>query len=337
MFGYGQQIMIWSKFGSSKNAQPRINANFNTSKISQDQIDVYAARGLLIESDRAWLWGTSVEHCVLYQYQISNAKNIVLGMIQTESPYFQPVPNAPQPFTTGLFSNDPDFSTCQPTNTRCALSWAVRIVDSSTIYMPGAGLYSWFSGYSQVCVGNENCQHRGFEVEESSDIWIYNLCTKAIVEMISPVGGTPTYARNNMNGFLSSILAWLQGATGIGGKRQFDGYTIWTAAELEILNMDTILPASCVSALTQTIKCDALTQDFIILGMRGSQLDKKTTDSICDIGCGQNLKQYFGGVSAACAGYQISDAVPTLRGGRIWTGYNETCLKDTSTGKYYNG
>lgn len=165
-----------------------------------------------------------MEHAVLDQYQLSNAKNILMGMIQTESPYFQPVPKAPQPFKTGLFANDPTFSKC--TGSGCAFSWAVRIVDSSTVYVLGAGLYSWFSDYGQDCVKAGNCQARGFEVEESHDLWIYNLCTKAILEMISPLGSTPTYAKDNMNGFLVSILAWLQGAEQTSGKRVFEGYQV---------------------------------------------------------------------------------------------------------------
>lgn len=48
-----------------------------------DQINIYPARGLSIESETAWFWGTSVEHNVLYQYQISNAETAV--MTQTES------------------------------------------------------------------------------------------------------------------------------------------------------------------------------------------------------------------------------------------------------------
>jgi hypothetical protein len=61
-------------------------ADHDMDRQSLDQVDIYSARGLLIESDVAWLWGTSVEHNINYQYQISNAKNIVMGMIQTESP-----------------------------------------------------------------------------------------------------------------------------------------------------------------------------------------------------------------------------------------------------------
>ena len=100
----------------------------------------------------------------------------------------------------------------------------MRIIDSTSIYMLGAGLYSWFYNYGQACVDTNDCQTRGFEVEESGDIWIYNLCTKAIVEMISPLGGVPTYAQDNMNGFLASSLGWFQGTNNIGGKRTFKGY-----------------------------------------------------------------------------------------------------------------
>jgi hypothetical protein len=108
------------------------------SKVTQDQINVYTSRGLLIESNLAWLWGTSVEHSVLYQYQMSSASNLLLSMIQTESPYFQPVPKAPAPFKAGLFPNDPTFSDC--TSPECFTSWAVRIIESTAVYVLSAGL-----------------------------------------------------------------------------------------------------------------------------------------------------------------------------------------------------
>lgn len=105
-------------------------ADHDLDKISQDQIDIYVGRGVLIESQGpTWLYGTASEHCVLYQYQLSGAKDIVLGMIQTESPYFQPTPKAPQPFTTGLFKDDPTFDDCDSGSATCAVSWAVRILD----------------------------------------------------------------------------------------------------------------------------------------------------------------------------------------------------------------
>lgn len=76
---------------------------------------------------------------------------------------------------------------------------------------------------------------------------------------------------------------------------------------------------------------------FTNAGIRGSLGATNVTNSVCDEGCGESLKPYFDAVSAACDGYQIEDAIPTLAGGSIWAGYNETCLRDTKSGKYCNG
>ncbi|KAG7286304.1 hypothetical protein NEMBOFW57_008612 [Staphylotrichum longicolle] len=307
-------------------------ADHDLEKITKDQIDVYAGRGLLIESDRAWLWGTASEHAVLYQYQFSQASNIFMSMIQTESPYFQPTPRAPLPFTTGLFPNDPTFSNCAATDAKCFASWAVRIVDSSAIYMLGAGLYSWFYNYNQACVTTNNCQNKGFEVEQSQDIWIYNLCTKAIVEMISPLGSAPTLAADNVNGFLSSILAWLQGAENLSGPRDFAGFQMYPA---EWVQNEFSGPATCKTALQQTIVCDDYVRSFTNEGYRGSLQNKTRMDSVCHADCGKSLASWVNHVSTACQGYNITQADPALPGGRMWAGYNETCLVDPANPSVY--
>ena len=42
-----------------------------------NQISVYGARGMLIESQGpSWFYGTGSEHAVLYNYQLSNANNV---------------------------------------------------------------------------------------------------------------------------------------------------------------------------------------------------------------------------------------------------------------------
>lgn len=106
---------------------------------SQDQINVYVARGILVESQGpTWMYGTASEHSVLYQYQVSGAKDLVMGMIQTESPYFQPSPPKPEPFKLGKFPNDPEDIDCET----CTSSWAVRIIDSKTVSILGAGMFS---------------------------------------------------------------------------------------------------------------------------------------------------------------------------------------------------
>ncbi|KAL4861531.1 hypothetical protein BDV12DRAFT_203919 [Aspergillus spectabilis] len=228
--------------------------------------------------------------------------NIFLGMIQTESPYYQPVPKAPLPFMPGTFPDDPTFEDCP------------------AVYLLGAGLYSWFSDYSQDYLETENCQQRGFHIKESNDIWIYNLCTKAIEEMITPVKELATLASDNRNGFLSSILAWIYPP----GSSYIEDLT-----------------ATCQTALSQTIKCHAKLQGWQQLTMRGSLENVTFTDELCDAGCGKSLRAYYEGVTAACHGQNLTVRAgvtfPERVGGTIWTSYNETCLKDPFTGEYCNG
>lgn len=77
-----------------------------------------------------------------------------MGMIQTESPYFQGIPAAPTPFedSLGQFAFDPPYKQCYDAKDwyTCGFSWAARIVMSKSIYIYGAGLYSWFQEYDQV-------------------------------------------------------------------------------------------------------------------------------------------------------------------------------------------
>ena len=179
---------------------------------AQTQIDVYVARGILIESQGpTWLYGTASEHCVLYQYQLNNAKDLYMGMIQTESPYFQSTPKAPAPFTStiGKFPRDPTFSDCSASSVTCAVSWGLRVLHSCNVYMYGGGLYSWFSKYTQTCLATENCQDKMIETIGSTGLWFYNVVTKAAVEMISPQGGRVIPAAENHYGFGSTMMSWL--------------------------------------------------------------------------------------------------------------------------------
>lgn len=187
-------------------------ADHDMDNVTQDQIDVYAARGVLIESQSpTWLWGTSSEHCILYQYQLPGASDIVLGLTQTEPPYFQATPAAPAPFQKqlGAFADDPRYEDCPAGAKGCAISWAVRIVDSSSIFVLSTGLYTWFQAYDRTCIDStrHGCQNKAFYTEKSQDIWIYNLITVEVVEIMNPFNGNATMAAQNRNGFASSIVA----------------------------------------------------------------------------------------------------------------------------------
>ncbi|KAI8648701.1 Pectin lyase fold virulence factor [Fusarium keratoplasticum] len=307
-------------------------ADHDLDKSDRPQIDIYVGRGILIQSKKAWLWGTASEHCALYQYQVSDATNIVMGMIQTESPYYQPVPVAPKPFRTGIFPDDPTFSDCKADDVRCYSSWALRVVDSTAVYILGAGLYSWFSDYSQTCLDTNDCQRRGVEIQQSADLWIYNLCTKAILEMVTPTGGIATAAADNMNGFLSSILAWLEGSEETSGRRVFPGFPVYTLDGLR----NQVLPDPCKTALSAKVLCDYWVQSFAEPAYHGSLGNASLTDSVCDEGCGESLRSWFTNVNTNCEGYTVAGDIPTLYGGRMWAGYNGTCLTDPETGKYCN-
>ncbi|KAH6628876.1 pectate lyase superfamily protein-domain-containing protein [Chaetomium tenue] len=128
---------------------------------NMDQLSVYSARGMLIESRKAtWLYGTASEHSVMYQYNFNGARNIYTTFLQTESPYYQPTPKPPAPFqgVVGKFAGDPDYSCKDGDADGCDESWAVIMKKCQNIQMASAGTYSWFSTYSQDCIDTHTCQ-----------------------------------------------------------------------------------------------------------------------------------------------------------------------------------
>lgn len=94
-----------------------------------------------------WLVGTAVEHHTLYNYQLSNTKNVYASQLQTETPYFQPHPNSLSPFAPNSALGDPTFD-CTGVSGNCAMSWGLRIVGSSDVFLYGANHYSFFNDYS---------------------------------------------------------------------------------------------------------------------------------------------------------------------------------------------
>ncbi|KAH1817003.1 hypothetical protein KXX35_003279 [Aspergillus fumigatus] len=297
-----------------------------------DPIDVFSARGILVESHGpTWMYGTASEHNVLYQYQLPGAQKIVMGMIQTETPYFQPLPAAPEPFKPGQFPNDPVFTNCGNSIAGCAMAWAVRIINSSTVYILGSGLYSWLAFYTQDCLETGHCQEQGFYVEQSTNTWVYNLVTKGITESISPAGETPLYARDVQNGYTSSLLAWLHTGTGAIGKRKFPGFYLWDGEmDRDVLSG---VSSTCKASLTRLVECHDQVYMLRALQWRGSMHNDTLTDLMCDKTCGQSLQLWFESVLAGCAREQ-DHVVLAEPGGIIWAGWNETCVKDPNTGKY---
>ncbi|KAN0112368.1 glycoside hydrolase family 55 protein [Hyaloscypha variabilis] len=193
---------------------------------AQTQINIFTGRGVLVESQGpCWFYGTASEHAVLYQYNIANAQDIYMGMIQTESPYYAPLLIAPAPFTSSLgkFTSDPTFSDCNG-GFPCSAAWALTITNSNNIQITGAGLYSFYNNYNQACVATQNCQQRLVATTSNGAVYLFNVYTIGSIGMVHPfvetVNGKPTStlslalaAANTINSatpYVAAINAWVE-------------------------------------------------------------------------------------------------------------------------------
>ncbi len=161
-----------------------------------------------------------------------------MGQIQTETPYYQPNPPAPYPFTTvNTQLHDPDFTEdCQDaagdsdsdnstsisspsSSPPCAMAWGLRMVGCKNMYVFGAGLYSFFNNYSTDCCTpgeGERCQARiayvggplageGSNVSSVSDLEVYNLNTVGALSMVNRDGTDVVFFQDNVAGFTSCV------------------------------------------------------------------------------------------------------------------------------------
>jgi glucan 1,3-beta-glucosidase len=188
-------------------------ADHDIDSSSNTQISVYTGRGLLYESTNgpAWLYGTGVEHHSLYQYQFANTQNVVMGFIQTETPYYQPNPNAQNsPYPRISSWNDPDYSKICTLGGNCD-ALALRILNSHGLYIYGAGLYSFFDNYSTACIPGLTCQSEIFDIENSSGIYVYALSTIGTSCMIYRDGKCIANAVDNIDTFAETIAMYQSG------------------------------------------------------------------------------------------------------------------------------
>ena len=184
-------------------------ADHELDRSDHNQIDIFNGRGVLVESTEGpvWMYGTSSEHSQLYNYQVASAKNIYMGIIQSETPYMQANPNAlAGGFKPSTTYSDPDFCDCK--TDACKKAWALRVVGSSDILVYGAGLYSFFDNYGQTCLNSESCQENMVSIEGSSDIYLYGLSTKAATNMVSVDGAAVVKQKDNRSNFCSTVAVF---------------------------------------------------------------------------------------------------------------------------------
>ncbi|KAJ7636131.1 exo-beta-1,3-glucanase [Mycena polygramma] len=166
------------------------------------QISLYSGRGILSESaGPVWMIGTAAEHHVLYQYSLVGAKNHYMGLIQTETPYYQPAPNPPSPFTVNSAFHDPSLS-------GVTSAWGLVVSGSSDILVFGAGLYSFYSNYVQDCLTSNTCQSQILNIDSTSSISIYSLATVGTTFQLSINGAGVVNQSQNPNGFAATLTAW---------------------------------------------------------------------------------------------------------------------------------
>ncbi|KAF7302116.1 hypothetical protein MIND_00778400 [Mycena indigotica] len=205
--GYFENLWVWT-------------ADHDLDDPGQRQINAFSARGVFIDhaSGPVWLAGTASEHAaslfsaftlpsdlldkVFYQYSIVGSQNVYMGMIQTETPYYQPTPAPPNPFSALGDWDDPSWGSS-------GSAWALNIANSSHVYGYGAGLYSFFINYSQDCKTSVNCQKSLALVDtDSVAVYLYGFSTIGATTMLT-VGATDVANHaDNVNGLQSTLSRW---------------------------------------------------------------------------------------------------------------------------------
>jgi glucan 1,3-beta-glucosidase len=159
------------------------------------QQQIATGRGLYVQSTQpTWLIGTGSEHHTLYAYQFNDAQNVFASLMQVESPYWQPTPEAPAPWAPNATWHDPDFSGCSANVSQCHMQWALRILGDETKTLPlyGQGFWVFFNANGDCKGPDGNCQINVVDLvdlKNGSAVELYNLNTKGIQNMIS-LGGS---------------------------------------------------------------------------------------------------------------------------------------------------
>ncbi|KAK0185857.1 exo-beta-1,3-glucanase [Armillaria mellea] len=177
-------------------------ADHDLDKDGEAQVTLFSSRGILSQSrGPVWMVGTA-EHYSLYQYNLVNARDHYMGLIQTETPYYQPVPPAPGPFGIHDGYNDPPF------DSDTISAWALRVQSSHNIFIFGAGLYSFFNNYSQSCLATASCQPQIADISSDSEVYLSSLSTVGATYQVS-IDQTPVvHQGTNANGFAQTVTYW---------------------------------------------------------------------------------------------------------------------------------
>ncbi|KAE9406731.1 exo-beta-1,3-glucanase [Gymnopus androsaceus JB14] len=147
------------------------------------QLEIFSGRGILSQSTGpVWMIGT--------------------GLAQTETPYYQPNPAVPSPFSVNSAFQD-------PTVFSGGSAWAFHVASSTGIILFGAGFYSFYESFSQDCLDAATCQSQIMTVDSASSINVYSLSTVGTTFQVSLNNNGIVNQAGDVDGFASTITSWV--------------------------------------------------------------------------------------------------------------------------------
>ncbi|KAK4141518.1 glycoside hydrolase [Dichotomopilus funicola] len=169
--------------------------------------NIAAGRGALVESTKGtWLHGLGSEHWWLYQLNLRNAENVVVGMLQTETNYDQGDNNKmtpPAPWTADEAGwGDPTFSWCNGSDKRCRMGPANYINGGKNIHTYASASWAFFSGPGyQGCAGQFQCQDAMHVIKKNpTGLQAFGLCSKDAHAVLRLPDGSEVVAQDGFTG-----------------------------------------------------------------------------------------------------------------------------------------
>ncbi|EKD17927.1 uncharacterized protein L3040_004467 [Drepanopeziza brunnea f. sp. 'multigermtubi'] len=184
--------------------------------------NIAVGRGLLVEATKGtWIAGASFEHCVLYSYNFHRAQNVFVGMLQSETAYWQgegAQQNAPAPWTASATVGDPDYSWCGGSDQKCRMGVHANIDGGKNLFLYAAGFWTFFHGETQTrynapeTVCGSDCITNQIRVTGAPKaLYWFGIATKSGTTMVLDGVSNPTQF-NNPGGWSPGgvIAAYLQ-------------------------------------------------------------------------------------------------------------------------------
>lgn len=196
---------------------------------SHRQINIFCARGVLVEADPGpvWLYGTGSEHSVLYQYNFNRARNVAMFVGQTETPYMLgndfPLaadicpPKAQWGDLVPFFPGGDGKRVDESNDSHVHRSWGVVVQHCRQCFMYGLNLYSFFDAYGQDGLQTaKGCQRALLRIQTDKKsplrdaVYIFQL-VQVGVERLMVWNGEDDFlplAEDRRNGFSSCWEMW---------------------------------------------------------------------------------------------------------------------------------